>query len=272
MATSNDQPELIYIYSAAHSGSTLLSSLLNRQRGVFNAGEIGYLRQHTTRDNLCGCGKKHVLECEFWASVDERLQSDGLRIANLDIYHKGASVQDKILFKAIAKAANATVVVDTSKNHQRLHSLLANGFDVLPVVLLADPRKLAFSMRGRVGWLRFAMRLNRRAIQTMSIMKASIRRPVIVDYNDLCDDPEKIIKEIVGAAGLSYSVEDSERHDFAGNQNFKKSNTLVIRKDLAWQKTPLWQQAGILIASPLYGVTSYFLKQRRSRHSAVCNS
>lgn len=271
MATPKDQPDLIYIYSAAHSGSTLLSSLLNQQREIFNAGEIGYLRQHATRDNLCGCGKKHVLECEFWASVDERLQNDGLRIASLEIYHKDASVQDKALFKAIAQAAHATVIVDSSKNHQRLHALMENGFDVLPVILLADPRKLAYSMRRRVGWLKFAFRLNRRAIRTMSIVRASVRRPIVVDYSDLCDDPEKIIREIVSAAGLTYAVEDSERHDFAGNQNFKKSNTLAIRKDVEWQKTPLWQQAGILIASPLYAITSYFLK-RRPRHSAVQNS
>ena len=67
---------LMYVVAASHSGSTLLSMLLNVHPKVATAGELKAVNLGDTDGYRCSC---HVLlkECPFWADVNERMGQCG---------------------------------------------------------------------------------------------------------------------------------------------------------------------------------------------------
>jgi hypothetical protein len=66
--------KLIYICSAAHSGSTLLDLLLGSHSRIESLGEISFLGQDLAVNNRCTCGAP-VRECHVWRAVVERLSA-----------------------------------------------------------------------------------------------------------------------------------------------------------------------------------------------------
>jgi hypothetical protein len=131
------QPRLLYIFGPGHSGSTLLSTLLNQHPDIFNAGEIGYLwkfQQMPTFHNLCSCGSDDIYGCSFWKLVDDKLRGHGWSLHETGIERDRTSTREPLLFRTIADTAKVSVVVDASKNYKRLQNLIADRFDVLPIL------------------------------------------------------------------------------------------------------------------------------------------
>lgn len=68
-------PTLIYICSAGHSGSTLLDLLLGSHSRIVSLGEISHLPKNIALNTRCSCGED-VGECEFWQSIATRINAD----------------------------------------------------------------------------------------------------------------------------------------------------------------------------------------------------
>jgi hypothetical protein len=66
------QPTAVFICSAGHSGSTLLSLLLGSHRDAIALGEITQMPKNLALNTPCGCGAP-VRECPLWSDVVARL-------------------------------------------------------------------------------------------------------------------------------------------------------------------------------------------------------
>ncbi len=270
-------PSLIYIFSAGHSGSTLLSSIIGRHEKAFNAGEIGYLsRLVRLRDEsriLCSCGASAVLECPFWRRIDAELQqANGRGLNDLKIgLSKGDTADDRLLFDTVAAVAGVSAVIDTSKNYRRLKRLMNDSkMSTLPVILIADPRKIVHSMRGRIGTAKYALRLNRlglRMLNAVRLARAKGLNPIVVQYEEFAEKPVDAVTRILGRVGLRFenellNWETGERHDLGGNHiKFGKSNT--VRKDERWRADMRSSdQLAVLVLSPIFQLATKWLLWR----------
>src|SRR5262249_16249334 len=66
--------KVIYIGSAAHSGSTLLDLMLSSHPDVVSVGELKQLRRFCVLDKQfksCSCGELTIYSCKFWMGVEE---------------------------------------------------------------------------------------------------------------------------------------------------------------------------------------------------------
>lgn len=66
------QPNILYVCSAARSGSTLTDMFLGGHSQVASLGELGFLNKDLSVDEFCSCGQK-LRECSAWGSVFDRL-------------------------------------------------------------------------------------------------------------------------------------------------------------------------------------------------------
>ena len=152
--------------------------MIGSRTGFVSAGEVVHLwRRGLFEDQLCGCGERFS-DCPFWQKVGqlgfdgwdrvdpaeilaEQRQADrnryipamrwpesfGTRAPRLDTY--GARLVS--LYRAIADAADARVVVDSSKHASTAYLLSrTEGIDLRLVHLVRDPRGVAFSAARKV--------------------------------------------------------------------------------------------------------------------------
>ena len=271
------KPTLVYIFSAGHSGSTLLSSMIGRHELAFNAGEIGYLpRFMAFRDGertLCSCGAIGVLKCPFWSRVDAKLREDsGRSLHDLQVgLSEGNTADDRLLFQTIAEVAGVSVIVDTSKNYRRLQRLMKDpAIRILLVILIADPRKIVHSMHGRISAVKYALRLNRLGLRMRKAHRLARGRglePVVVRYDEFAENPARSLEKILGRVGLNshegmLDWGGDGRHDLGGNP-MKFGRTSEIRKDERWRtamSAPV--QATVLALSPIFQLVSKWLAWR----------
>ena len=67
---------LIYVVAASHSGSTLLSMLLNTHPNVVTAGELKAVNLGDPSTYRCSC-HEYLTDCTFWNAVNERMAERG---------------------------------------------------------------------------------------------------------------------------------------------------------------------------------------------------
>lgn len=76
--------DYIYILSAAHSGSTLLTMLLASHPDVASVGETSAIGVSGDRDvGLCSCGVS-LRDCRFWTQIQQALQREGIDLLRND--------------------------------------------------------------------------------------------------------------------------------------------------------------------------------------------
>ena len=92
MSDCRPTPRIIYIASAAHSGSTLLDLVLGSHSRLQSLGELKVLAptRAEKRDRVLAdqrtCGAADKRSCPFWKAVDERLcVAIGTGLGGLDV-------------------------------------------------------------------------------------------------------------------------------------------------------------------------------------------
>ena len=122
-----------YILGSGRNSSTILANLMGSADGVVAVGELYYLWDRgLVQNRLCGCGVPFG-DCRFWqdvlqrARIDERTARRGLELrdATARTRHavKSAAAEQVAefrallgrLYEAVAEAAGARLVVDSSK-------------------------------------------------------------------------------------------------------------------------------------------------------------
>ena len=242
---------VIYIASTSHSGSSLLSLMLNAHPEMVSVGELIDLnRRLQTRDNTrcspCNCGAPSLRQCEFWSRVDEvARQTEGRSLEELDVWNYGPSSPNAAVFRSISKVAGKRFIVDSSKRPGRLsHLLQLEDVAVYPIHLIRDPRGQICSMiRKNGGFTKHIFHYELIHARIRRTLKATAHR--VVRYEDLVLHPEDTLNKILKPLGLKFDPQqllwsEQVRHTIAGNKLRWQPDELIL--DERWKRNLSWIQ------------------------------
>jgi Sulfotransferase domain len=276
-------PTVLFIAGSSRSGSTLLDRVLGQSDGVHSLGETVFLWERGLGlDEPCGCGVP-FRGCPFWTEVGERafggwdrLDLDGVvalqRRVDRTRYvpallapalfprfaRKLRAYADVVgrLYRAVADASGASVLVDSSKRVSTALLLRhVPGADPRIVQLVRDPRGVAWSMgktvvrpedpsrvstMHREGAAKAAMDWQ----LTNGLLWLAVRRRV-VRYEDFVAAPRRVAADILrfaGHDGRANGFVDERRvrlgvdHTVSGNPIRFRTGELEIAPDRGWQE------------------------------------
>lgn len=248
-------PKITYILGAGRSGSTVLERLLASAPGVVGVGEVATLWRRPFADLTCSCGAP-APECEFWSDVrakaglSDAILQDLAEMEETTVRHRillgdalrGAKWADREdaqcfiahqsdLFGAIAEAADATHIIDSSKAGPRAWALSGIG-GVSILHLRRNPGDVAASWRrvkhdpsldGPMRRPSFPAIAREWLAAEMSARLLAAARPVIrMDYEMLTTFPNAALRHLgaiakdVALSGHSFTP-DPNYHSLNGN-------------------------------------------------------
>lgn len=248
-------PKITYILGAGRSGSTVLERLLASAPGVAGVGEVATLWRRPVADLTCSCGVP-APECGFWSEVRAkagltgRILRDLAELEETTIRHRAiildamrgarwAGRQDALrfiahqadLFGAIAEAAGATHIIDSSKAGPRAWALCdMKGVSILhlrrnPADVAASWRRVKHdpSLGGPMRRPSFPAIAREWLAAELSAHRLSAVRPVLrMDYEMLTTFPNAALRRLGPIAkdvllnGRSFTP-DPSYHSLNGN-------------------------------------------------------
>jgi len=238
----SEGPRIIYITSRGHSGSTLLDLLISAHSQVVSVGELKMLPLHF--GDRCTCGADNLASCPFWIQVDQQLLSAGYpELKALDIGSKDPqifAVHNRALYESVAEVSMCNIVVDSSKNLDRLQSLLgAASFDVRIIHLIRSPYGVVWSnlKQGR-DWRHHARNYNHATSKTLKYLRNY--KHLVVRYEDMVESTAATMQRVMAYVGLDFEstqLEWAQRkgHNIYGNP-MRFSTSSAIRTDISWRK------------------------------------
>lgn len=290
-ATPSPDPTVVYIMGAGRSGSTLLERMLGCLPGFVNVGElVGLFRRIAVQDQRCGCGEPFS-GCPFWQAVGQRAFGGWDPGAVADV----AALQDRVarqrnlvrlavpavagaahrtdlaryedvhqrLYRAIAEAAGASVVVDSSKWPAPVLALRhAAGLDLRLLHLVRDVRGVAYSWAktdvarphvtgdGAAVMSRFSVGLTAARWTLVEAEAAWLRRvtdrAATVRYEDLVAQPRPTLAATLSGLGFDAALADRlaidgdamtlpSSHGIGGNPSRFTTGDVTLHVDDAWR-------------------------------------
>ena len=306
-------PKLLYIMGRGHSGSTVLDGLLGNAPGAVGVGEL--VVGMTRYDERCSCGDS-IEGCGYWRDVRRRFEA-----ASDVSWHEGATtlrdaahigrlpmtllaparsvrlqrlrrLNDEIV-AAIAAAADAALVVDSSKEFTRGLFLARTEPGAVIVHLVRSPHDVLASLEERLragkGFSFLRRRFESGALAPLFMLLAAggwlvgnllgelVRhiageRAIRVRYEDLCAAPGEVLRRIAAVGeldveGVVGAVAREERlslgHKSAGNR-ILRSGEFVFRPPGAGVRTLSWPYAVMasVVTLPLLAAYGYTLSGR----------
>lgn len=265
----------MYILGSGHCGSTLLDLLLDSHPDISGLGECEKLGQKET----CGCGRLFQ-ECEFWSGLFRKIAGGKEAIADTgqayrdardflldsgNFRSKNASRQSMPISEYVAAAArlyryaqrkgDTTVLVDSSKNVDRVAVLEANRI-VCPIVvhIVRDGRGVMWSYmkKGRKPLRYLSWWLISNLKVELFVRRRNLPR-VFLTYEALARNPARELARILEAVNLDYREDmlrfrNHAHHLVAGNQ-IRKQGPEKITEDKAWKEA----------LSPIHRLSYFFL-------------
>jgi hypothetical protein len=282
--------QVVYVGGSGRSGSTLLERMLARIPGSCSVGELVFIWERgLQRNDQCGCGAR-FRDCVFWSDVGEsgfggwsrvdvdeavRLRATVDRHRNLDrisgLRPRGnlgpaiaaySDLTDR-LYRAVAKVADASVIIDSSKNAS--YALLLRdvaSVDLRLVHLVRRSHGVAYSWSRRIRKPDVGDGSSFMSVHSSSwavglwmadnlVYEAVTRRmtwATRVRYEDLIADPGRELSrigrelEIPGADQAFMSVEDASvdllpNHALSGNPMRFQNGPVVLREDDEWRRS-----------------------------------
>ncbi|MEJ2647660.1 MAG: sulfotransferase [Sedimentisphaerales bacterium] len=107
---------LVYILAASHSGSTLLSMLLNSHPQIITSGELKLSSRAIgdTSRYRCSCGE-FINQCVFWQKIKEGMRSRGLEFDIADA-HMDYSAMDSKFVRRLLKPLHRGFVLENLRD------------------------------------------------------------------------------------------------------------------------------------------------------------
>ncbi len=208
-------PKLVYVCSAGHSGSTLLSLVLGGQPGLAGFGEIAQtVKRMHDRPKPCTCGQ---MPCPVWEPVLQEVDK------------LPAGDEDQRVLAAVGRIAGLSaekMAIDSSKNLPTLKLIRQHlGIDVHVIHFVRDGRAVACSnlrkerdLHGSaMAWLKA-----NRNIETY-LAKMPDSRHLLVRYEDFVAQPTAEMRRILSFLGLpagtvNLALDASLQHHLRGNR------------------------------------------------------
>ncbi len=321
-----ERTKIVFIVGMGRSGSTLLELLLGRLEDWVAGGELRrYWYAESFPDWVCGCGRLFA-ECEFWTRVRAGLREGGIlpdeyprflelqrshlrlrpgpvarlvasarrsddTLSPLHRYQLGMSK----LYRAVAQAAGAGVVVDSSKRPPDAYLASWNAeVDLYAVHLIRDPRAVAHSISKQVenpqpnsqymfrsNPLATGIRWDVRQGLCEALLKPRLGdRYMRMRYEDLVRDPAGAVRSIARFArqpnpDLGFlnngRVEFEPNHTFSGNPFRLRRSAIEVNPDEAWRAkmTPREKALAIAPALPLLRHYGYSWRPDRGTSAAI---
>ncbi|MGH2925477.1 MAG: sulfotransferase family protein [Solirubrobacterales bacterium] len=309
--------KVVFITGMGRSGSTLLELLLGRMDGWVAGGELRrYWHGEAFPDWVCGCGRP-LSECVFWARVRSELReggippSDSSRFLDVQRTHlrlrpaplarllvgarRAARRRSPLadyqlamaqLYRAVGRAADARVVVDSSKQPPEGYLASWNpAVDLYAVHLVRDPRAVANSFskhtenpqpdsvyRFRSHPSATAIRWDiRQALSEALLARRLGDRYMRLRYEDLVSDPAGAVRSIARFAHepdpeakflADGRAEYEPNHTFSGSPFRLRREPIDIRLDESWRArmTPRQKALAAAPALPLMARYGYPLR------------
>jgi len=266
------------------SGSTILANVLGSAPGVVTLGEINNIWQRGFGDDLlCSCGEPFS-RCPMWRPVAGRafgndVKKVALRAAQAStglgntwlikrrlpglaprVAHRADDYAELLgtLYTAAAAETGARLLVDSSKSpwHCAVAASLP-GVEVSVLLLIRDPRGVAYSLRKKVGYQTGGSQIYMDQHSATASSLAWVYRNRLVEwewrddpaylqmrYEDFTADPRgqlARIQELVGIGDASpvfagpNEVNVTPSHNISGNPVRFQNGTVTLRADDAWR-------------------------------------
>ena len=275
-----ERARVLFVMGHGSSGTTILGNTLGEVEGFFHAGELRTIWGEALAGlQTCGCGLP-IRECPVWSEVladgfpglDDagaarlaRLHRDTIRVrhtlrllrekpgasshwAALRAY---AEVADR-LYRSLATATGASVIVDTSKRTGDAALLrLLPGIDPFVLHVVRDPRAVAYSWSHRSGsppgelataaeWLAFS------ALGEAVKWRLGRGRSMVLRHEDFAERPRESLERVlrfVGAARTPIplsgpedrTVHFGENHTVAGHWTRFNRGATDLRLSTEWR-------------------------------------
>jgi hypothetical protein len=269
---SDRAPDVVFVSSLGHSGSTVLERALATHPVLLGLGEVHQLlRTLDDRADVdghpCGCGLA-AADCPLWSTVLPQLRAS--RRDPVERY--------RIVLDGVRELMGPSCIpVDSSKSTRAMRDLLATGVRVHAVDLVRDVRSWTVAMRDRAArrwaagvaarptlWSRAGLAGTPiglfRTWDTMNVARkaqlASSRVPVVpLGYEPFTADPGRELARVLDQLGLDAagvhpdgSLAAATVHTIFGN-NMKLSPELTGRVvgDTRWLSRRDWELAAVLL-------------------------
>jgi hypothetical protein len=222
------RPKVIYVMGAGRSGSTVLGVALGNCENVFFAGELDKW--------LVWRGAPHLTDDErtrFWSGVREQVDAEDLfggqahrclerssalfRVREWPARRRVRSRYRRVsedVYKAVARAAGVTHLVDTSHYPLRARELQAlEEVDLYLLFLVRHPQSVVASLDRRdVAERRFGM-LTANAylwlthlVSVLVFLRHPRERRLFLRHEDFVADPEGVLRQILDMTGSSAPI------------------------------------------------------------------
>ena len=236
---------VIYIAGTSHSGSTLLSLMLNANSEFMSVGEIQNLNRQLNSYRRCSCGASSLWECNFWRAVDDYVRwKSGKSLIDLDMLDysnaKDRFDDNQVLFEAIGSVSGKTFIVDSSKHPRRMAYLMRiRDLNVYPVYLIRTPEgQINSVLKKRGGLVKPILSYELVNIQIRSRLRSVPHS--VVHYEDLILKPEATLRTVLEPLGVRYDPKQLRwaefvAHDVGGNHmRWNKASDLAL--DESWKR------------------------------------
>ena len=225
------KPKVIYVMGAGRSGSTILGVALGNCDGIFFAGELDKWLPRAGEPT-----RKDAARVAFWERVRARMGDPEILVgARPRRYLERSSALFRVdclrarsrlratyreatseLFAAIAAAAAADYVVDSSHYPLRAHELQSLAeIELYLVLLVRAPQSVVASFaRDDVAERRFGPVTTRAYLLLTYLLSARVfraqpaERRLVLFYEDLLEDPVGVLGELLERVGSPAQVPD----------------------------------------------------------------
>ena len=227
----SERPRVVYVMGAGRSGSTILGVTLGNCENVFYAGELdkwllrsGLPKLDDPERTRFWRAVRDDVDCPdelFGGRAHRRLErsSSLLRIREWPARRRLRPRYRRFaedLYRAIARAANATHIVDTSHYPLRARELQGlDGVDVYLVFLVRDPQSVVASFsRDDVPERRFGTYRTNAYLWLTHLLSVFVflrhrrDRRVLLRYEDFVADPEGVLRDILDRVGCDAAIPD----------------------------------------------------------------
>jgi hypothetical protein len=252
---STIRPKVVYVMGTARSGSTILGVALGNCANVFYAGELGGWLGKSGISRIDGVERER-----FWGSVREQVDcpSDlfgqdallaidrSLSLVRVNMWRIRRRIGKRYLgvteqlYRAIARTAGATHVVDTSSHPLRARELKKlDGIDLYLVYLVRNPHGVVASFT-QPGWrfskstaLTNAYLWLTSLLSVLVFLKHRRDRRIFVRHEEFVADPEHVLREILSRVDASCDLPDLTSLEpcipFQGNRLLRSRESITLR-------------------------------------------
>ncbi|MCF8023721.1 MAG: sulfotransferase [Clostridiales bacterium] len=224
--------KILYIAGLAHTGSTLLSRILNQHSQIFAAGEmINLHEEYGSKQHSCSClweaNAPEKYKCDFWTEIFDSLDQKGYRPetisrlskdrrlewikACLNFYPPGGKElfreRNKYLYKKISEKVNSEIILDSSKSLWRLLPLsrILKEEELYILHLIKKPKnQLASRLKRNYNFWHSALLKYFRKNWLLNLFFRNHKNYLKIYFENLVYQPQHNLQQIYRLLNLSF--------------------------------------------------------------------